>query len=121
MAGEWLEMSEAGARKLAGAIRFSRYGALLARLGVARLTSALVRLGATGLARSSVSLLTGIQDVEKKPGPGEYEVVYGIISQSRRKLILPFFSRVNLKNASSNLTSIGYRVSITKIGANPEY
>src|ERR1700740_1069364 len=56
---EWLDMSEPGARKLAGAIRFSRYGALLARLGVARLISALVRLGATGLARSSVSLLTG--------------------------------------------------------------
>lgn len=61
-----------------------------------------------------------IQDAEKKPGPGEYKVVYGIISQSRRKLILPFFSRVNLKNASSNLTSIGYRVSIAKIGVNLE-
>jgi hypothetical protein len=32
---EWLEMTEAGARKLASAIRLSRYGALLARLGVA--------------------------------------------------------------------------------------
>jgi pimeloyl-ACP methyl ester carboxylesterase len=56
---EWLEMTEAGARKLAGAIRLSRYGALLARLGVARLIPALVRLGAPGLARTSVSLLTG--------------------------------------------------------------
>ena len=56
---EWLEMTEAEARKLAGAIRLSRYGALLARLGVARLISALVRLGALGLARTSVSLLTG--------------------------------------------------------------
>ena len=63
---EWLEMTEAGARKLAGAIRFSRYGALLARLGVARLISALVRLGATGLARSSVSLLTGGTMAEAK-------------------------------------------------------
>lgn len=59
-----------------------------------------------------------LQDAEKKPAPGEYEVVYGIISQSRRRLILPFFSRVNLKNASSNLTSIGYRVSLAKIGVN---
>ena len=56
---EWLEMTEAEARKLAGAIRLSRYGALLARLGVARLVSVLVRLGAPGLARTSVSLLTG--------------------------------------------------------------
>ena len=55
---EWLEMTEAEARKLAGAIRLSRYGAFLARLGVARLISALVRLGAPGLARTSVSLLT---------------------------------------------------------------
>ena len=38
------EMTEAGARKLAGAIRFSRYGALLARLAVARLVSALFKL-----------------------------------------------------------------------------
>jgi pimeloyl-ACP methyl ester carboxylesterase len=56
---EWFEMTEAEARKLAGAIRLSRYGALLARLGVARLISVLVRLGALGLARTSVSLLTG--------------------------------------------------------------
>src|SRR5258708_36248732 len=56
---EWFDMTEAAARKLAGAIRLSRYGALLARLGVARLISVLVRLGAPALARTSVSLLTG--------------------------------------------------------------
>ena len=56
---DWLHMTEAGQRKLMGAIRLSRYGAVLARLGVARLVSLLVRLGAPGLARSSVSLLTG--------------------------------------------------------------
>ena len=55
---EWFEMTEAEARRLAGAIRLSRYGASLARLGVARLISVLVRLGAHGLARASVSLLT---------------------------------------------------------------
>ena len=63
---EWLEMTELGARKLASAIRLSRYGALLARLGVARLISALVRLGATGLGRASVSLLTGGTIVESE-------------------------------------------------------
>ena len=68
---EWLEMTEAGARKLAGAIRLSRYGALLARLGVARLISALVRLGAPGLGRTSVSLLTGgtIAEAERMIAP----------------------------------------------------
>ena len=58
-ASDWLHMTEAERRKLAGAIRLSRYGAILARLGVARLVSVFVRLGAPGLARSSVSLLTG--------------------------------------------------------------
>jgi pimeloyl-ACP methyl ester carboxylesterase len=68
---EWFEMTEAGARKLASAIRFSRYGALLARLGVARLVSALVRLGAPGLGRTSVSLLTGgtIAEAERMIAP----------------------------------------------------
>jgi len=68
---EWLEMTEAGARKLAGAIRLSRYGALLARLGVARLISALVRFGAPGLGRASVSLLTGgtIAEAERMIAP----------------------------------------------------
>ena len=56
---DWLHMTEAGQRKLMGAIRLSRYGAVLARLGVARLVSLLVCLGAAGLARSSASLMTG--------------------------------------------------------------
>jgi len=55
---DWLQMTEAESRKLTGAVRLSRFGALLARLGVARLVSVLVGLGAHGLARSSVSLLT---------------------------------------------------------------
>ncbi len=55
----WLRMAETGKRKLAGAVRLSRYGATLARLGVARLVSLLVGLGAHGLARFSVSLVTG--------------------------------------------------------------
>jgi pimeloyl-ACP methyl ester carboxylesterase len=56
---EWLTMNEVEARKLTRAIRFARYGALLARMGVARFISVLVRLGVPGLARTSVSLLTG--------------------------------------------------------------
>jgi pimeloyl-ACP methyl ester carboxylesterase len=68
---EWFEMTEAEARKLAGAIRLSRYGASLARLGVARLISFLVRVGAHGLARTSVSLLTRgtLADAERMIAP----------------------------------------------------
>lgn len=44
---------------------------LLARVGVARLISALVRLGAPGLGRTSVSLLTGgtIAEAERMIAP----------------------------------------------------
>lgn len=58
-ASDWLQMTEAGKRKLTGPVRLARYGALLTRLGVARLISVLVGLGASELARSSVSLMTG--------------------------------------------------------------
>ena len=56
---DWLNMTEAGKRKLMGAVRLARYGAILARLGVARLVSHLAQHGAPGLARTSVSLVTG--------------------------------------------------------------
>jgi pimeloyl-ACP methyl ester carboxylesterase len=68
---DWLQMTEEGKRKLAGAVRLSRYGALLARLGVARFVSFLVGLGASGLARFSVSLVTGgtLADAERMISP----------------------------------------------------
>jgi uncharacterized protein (TIGR04141 family) len=52
-----------------------------------------------------------------KPNATEFEIVFGIISKSKNKLVLPFFSRVNLKNANSNLLGMGFRVSICKIQA----
>jgi pimeloyl-ACP methyl ester carboxylesterase len=57
--GDWLHLATAARRRLASAVRLSRYGAMLARLGVARLVAIFVRLGASGLARSTVSLVTG--------------------------------------------------------------
>lgn len=59
-----------------------------------------------------------LPDPRARPLPDEYEVVYGIISTSPRDLVLPFFSRVNLKNACTNLTSMNYRVSLSKVEAN---
>jgi len=56
---EWLHITAEGERKLKQAVRLSRYGAFLARLGIARLVSSLARIGASALARFSVSLLTG--------------------------------------------------------------
>ena len=56
-----------------------------------------------------------LADPDLKPTPGDYHVVFAIISRSRAQLILPFFSRVNLKNAYSRLGDMGYTVSVTKI------
>lgn len=42
-------------------------------------------------------------------------VVFGIVSQSERELWLPFFSRLNLKNAATRLGSMGFAVLTKKI------
>jgi uncharacterized protein (TIGR04141 family) len=54
-------------------------------------------------------------DPVSKPSADGFEVVFGIISKSKKKLVLPFFSRVNLKNAHSNLTGMSFKVSVCKI------
>ena len=56
---ECLEMTEQQKVNLHRAVRFSRYGALLAGLGIARFVASLVRAGALGTARSLVALVTG--------------------------------------------------------------
>jgi uncharacterized protein (TIGR04141 family) len=55
--------------------------------------------------------------VTPAPAAGEYEIVLGIISQSFGALVLPFFSRINLKNTYERLQDLGYGVSILKIQA----
>jgi uncharacterized protein (TIGR04141 family) len=52
---------------------------------------------------------------KQKPKPVEFEIIYAIISSSRKPLDIPFFSKVSLKNAKTRLESFGYRVSLTKI------
>ena len=47
--------------------------------------------------------------------PNAFEVVYAIVSQSQKDLWLPFFSRVNLRQASKELGRLGFRVSLAKI------
>jgi uncharacterized protein (TIGR04141 family) len=49
------------------------------------------------------------------PDPHDYEVAYAIVGTRGKSLTLPFFSMVNLKNASDLLTQIGYRVTLTEI------
>jgi len=47
--------------------------------------------------------------------PSEYKVVYAIISRTDKKLNIPFFSKVSLKNAKRRLEMIGYPVFLIKI------
>jgi uncharacterized protein (TIGR04141 family) len=51
------------------------------------------------------------------PAQKEYEIVLGIVSASKNPLVLPLFSRVNLKNTMERLTDLGYAVSMLKIQA----
>ena len=56
-----------------------------------------------------------LPDVDEVPERNAFAVVFAIVSQSQHALVLPFFSKVNLKNAARYLTAFGFRVSITKI------
>ena len=47
--------------------------------------------------------------------PSEYEVAYAIIPRRGRQLVLPFFSKVTMRNAARLLRQIGFRVSLTAI------
>lgn len=58
-----------------------------------------------------------INNVEKRPNPSDYEVIFGIISSSEKDLEIPFFSKVSLRNAKRRLETYGYKVSLQKIKA----
>ena len=52
---------------------------------------------------------------EEHPRLDGYEVGFAIISRSKGELALPFFSKVNLRNAARSLRGLGYGVSLTKV------
>lgn len=55
-------------------------------------------------------------DPAARPNPGEYEIVYAIISNSTKPLDIPFFSKVSLRNATRRLHGYGFnKVTIKKI------
>ena len=56
-----------------------------------------------------------LTDPKQRPNPETYEIVFCIISRSDKELVLPFFSRVNLRAAVRRLQDWGYRVSLKKI------
>lgn len=61
-----------------------------------------------------------ISDSNKRLDPGEYQVVFAIVSDAvGSDLTIPFFSRLNLRSAVRRLQGYGYRVAISKIPVNP--
>lgn len=53
---------------------------------------------------------------DQRPDAGDYEVVFGVISDSLKPLDIPFFSKVCLRNAVRRLDGYGYKkISIKKI------
>lgn len=45
----------------------------------------------------------------------DYEVAYVVASKSSSPLVLPFFSRVTLRTAATQLRNMGFRVTLTKV------
>jgi uncharacterized protein (TIGR04141 family) len=54
-------------------------------------------------------------DAALRPNPQDYEIVYAVISESPGRLDIPFFSKVNLRNARRRLRTFGYQVSVKKV------
>jgi uncharacterized protein (TIGR04141 family) len=56
-----------------------------------------------------------LPEPDRRPREGEYTIIFGIITKSARPLVLPFFSRVNLRSARRQLASLGYTVQLARI------
>jgi uncharacterized protein (TIGR04141 family) len=50
-----------------------------------------------------------------RPNASDFEIAFLIASQSTGPLSLPFFSRVTLRNACRQLTSYGFKTTLTKV------
>lgn len=58
-------------------------------------------------------------DTSRQPAANQYEVVYAIASKDSNALELPFFSKVSLCAAIKQIGRLGYRISLSKIEAQP--
>jgi len=55
-------------------------------------------------------------DPNTSPNPADFKIVFGIISESKNELNIPFFSKVNFKNEKNLLNTFGFKdVYLTKI------
>lgn len=101
-------------------IHVKRYGAssVLSHLFAQGLVSARLVLADQAFREATNKFLPvshRFADCSVAPDPREYEVAYAIVGVRGKPLKLPFFSMVNLKNASDLLTQIGFKVTLTRI------
>lgn len=59
--------------------------------------------------------------VNDGPNSGQFRVVYAVVSDREGPLHIPFFSRLNLKNAAKRLEMYGFRVAKAKICVDHAY
>lgn len=59
-------------------------------------------------------------EVNARPDPNLYRIVYAVATNKKIPEELPFFSKVTLKNALKTLKMLNYRVSIVSISVDPE-
>lgn len=57
-------------------------------------------------------------NASEKPKSSEYKIIFAIISKSENDLDIPFFSKVNIRNAKRRLETFGYPVSLLKVSTN---
>ena len=67
--------------------------------------------------KANALLPAGLGRITASPSAKEYEIVLAVASTSKNPLVLPFFSRVNLRNVRDRLEDQGYSVSLLKIQA----
>lgn len=56
-----------------------------------------------------------LANVQDRPDPRDYEIIFGVISKSNNPLDIPFFSKVSFRNAKRRLEGFGYKVYKKKI------
>ncbi|WP_267095067.1 TIGR04141 family sporadically distributed protein [Xanthomonas sacchari] len=60
-----------------------------------------------------------LSDTRLRPDAGKYKITYAIATNKSIPSELPFFSKISLKNAASQLGALGYKVSLTAIPVDP--
>ncbi len=59
-----------------------------------------------------------LYDVNARPNPTEYSIIFAVISSSPEVLNIPFFSKINIRNTKKRLEGFGYNnISLIKIDA----